>query len=168
MTAMLRTLVATLLVTVVSVPVLRADVLSVDVTERHAIADGSGFGDTGAYEELVGRITFGIDPADPRNQVIVNLDRAPRNADGLVVATADLRILTPADSQRGNGVALVDVSNRGRLTALGFNRGGSGPYGDGFLMREGYTLVWVGWEFDVPAEREIRLCLLYTSDAADE
>ena len=112
MTAMLRTLVATLLVTVVSVPVLRADVLSVDVTERHAIADGSGFGDTGAYEELVGRITFGIDPADPRNQVIVNLDRAPLNADGLVEATADLRILTPADSQRGNGVALVDVSNR--------------------------------------------------------
>lgn len=157
MTAMFRTLVATLLVTVVSVPVLRADVLSVDVTERHAIADGSGFGDTGAYEELVGRITFGIDPADPRNQVIVNLDRAPLNADGLVEATADLRILTPADSQRGNGVALVDVSNRGRLTALGFNRGGSGPYGDGFLMREGYTLVWVGWEFDVPAEREIRL-----------
>ena len=59
MTAMLRTLVATLLVTVVSVPVLRADVLSVDVTERHAIADGSGFGDTGAYEELVGRSPSG-------------------------------------------------------------------------------------------------------------
>ncbi len=157
MIATLRTLAAALLVTVFFAPSVRADVLSVEISERHAIEDGRRFGDMGAYEEIVGRITFGIDPADPRNQVIVNLDRAPRNAQGLVEATGDLRILTPADSQRGNGVALVDIANRGRLSALGFNRGGSGTYGDGFLMHEGYTVVWVGWEFDVPADREIRL-----------
>ena len=157
MNATLRTVAAALLVTAVFASPLRADVLSVAISERSPIEDGARFGDAGAYEEIVGRITFGIDPADPKNQVILNLDRAPRNADGLVEATADLRIFAPVDRSRGNGVALVDIANRGRMSALGFNRGGSGRFGDGFLMREGYTVVWVGWEFDVPAEREIKI-----------
>ena len=157
MTSMSRFLVATLTLTLLLAPnMASADVLSVDVAERVRVED-AGFGETGAYEQIVGTITFGIDPDDPRNAVIVNLDRAPRNAQGLVEATGDLLILTPANPARGNGIALVDIANRGRLTALGFNRGGSGPYGDGFLMREGYTVVWVGWEFDVPGDRPIKL-----------
>jgi len=156
MIATFRTVAVALFVTVLMAPGARADVLSVDIRERSPIEDGKGFGDAGPYEEIVGRITFGIDPADSKNQVILNLDRAPRNAQGLVEATADLRILTPVDQNRGNGVALVDIANRGRMSALGFNRGGSGPYGDGFLMNEGYTAVWVGWEFDVPDGRPIR------------
>ena len=137
----------------------RADVSSVEITERSPIEDGRAFGDTGPYELIAGRITFAVDPADPRNQVIANLDRAPVNADGMVEATGDLRILAPADPARGNGVVLVDIANRGRLTALGFNRGGSGPFGDGFLMKAGYTVVWVGWEFDVPEGRPIRFAV---------
>ena len=131
--------------------------MSVEIVERGLVEEGRHFGDTGAYEQIVGRITFAIDPADPVNQVIVNLDRAPRNGRGLVEATADLLILAPADPQLGNCAALIDIANRGRLSALGFNRGGAGPYGDGFLMNEGYTIVWVGWEFDVPSDRPIRL-----------
>lgn len=137
-------------------PSARADVSSVEITERGLVEDGREFGSAGPYELIAGRVTFEFDPADPRNQVVVNLDRAPTNADGMVEATADLRILAPADPRRGNGVALVDIANRGRMTALGFNRGGSGPYGDGFLMKEGYAVVWVGWEFDVPEGRPIR------------
>jgi len=134
-------------------PTLHAEVASVAVTERHLIEDGRLFGSYGAYEEIVGRVTFAVDPDNPLNQVIVGLDRAPRNADGMVEATADLVILAPADRERGNGVALVDISNRGRRSALAFNRGGEGPYGDGFLMQQGYTVVWVGWEFDVQPNR---------------
>ncbi len=155
MTAKLRTLAAALLVTALFAPTVSADVSSVDIVQRGPLEDGRRFGDVGAYEEIVGRITFAIDPDDPMNQVIANLDRAPRNSQGMVEATADLVILTPADSQRGNGVALVDISNRGNQTALGFNRGGTGRNGDGFLMNEGYTVVWVGWEFDVPDGRRI-------------
>ena len=156
MISRLRPLAIALLGSVLFALAAGADVLSVEITERIRVED-AGFGDTGAYEQIVGRITFGIDPADPRNQVIVNLDRAPRNAQGLVEATGDLLVLAPVDRGRGNGVALVDIANRGRLSALGFNRGGRGPYGDGFLMREGYTVVWVGWEFDVPGDRQIKL-----------
>jgi hypothetical protein len=156
MTSKLRTLAAALFVTALFAPTLHADVSSVEILERGPLEDGRRFGDVGSYEEIVGKITFAIDPSNPLNQVIVNLDRAPRNSRGMVEATADLVILTPADAQRGNGVALVDVANRGRQSALGFNRGGAGPNGDGFLMDNGYTLVWVGWEFDVPDGRRIR------------
>lgn len=158
MMSTLRTLVGVLLVSTLFAPTLQADVASVTVVERRPLADGHAFGASGPYEEIVGTITFAVDPDDPLNQVIVNLDRAPRNGKGVVEATADLVILTPADPGRGNGVALVDIANRGRRSALAFNRGGTGPYGDGFLMNEGYTVVWVGWEFDVaPDPDRIRI-----------
>ena len=147
----IRSLCTALLVSVVLAPTVSADVSSVQILERTLLENGRQFGDTGAYEEIIGKITFAIDPTESLNQVITNLDRAPRNNQGLVEATADLVILSPADPQDGNGVALVDISNRGRRTALAFNRGGTGPYGDGFLMSQGYTIIWIGWEFDVEA-----------------
>ena len=156
MISKLPTPLVTVFVAALFAPALSADVLSVEILERGVVENGRRFGETGSYEEIKGRITFGIDPVDPLNQIIVNLDRAPRNDDGLVEATADIVILAPADRQSGNGVALIDIANRGRLSALGFNRGGARPYGDGFLMNKGYTVVWVGWEFDVQSGRPIR------------
>jgi hypothetical protein len=89
--------------------------------------------------------------------VVVDLDKAPLNAAGLVEFSSDLYILKPKATP-GNGVALVDILNRGNKVVLnGFNRGGSpdpapeNDVGDKFLMRFGYTIVWVGWEFDVAA-----------------
>ena len=125
-----------------------AEVTRVDV--RRADVGMSG------YEKIVGTIYFAIDPKDPGNQVIVGLDKAPRNSAGLVEFSADLYILQPRDATRSNGVALVDVVNRGRkMTLTGYSRGGTldpateADLGDGFLTRQGYTLVWVGWQFDV-------------------
>jgi hypothetical protein len=128
-----------------------AEVVKVDVATR---ADVGGSG----YEKIVGTIHFAVDPRNPRNTVIVDLDKAPTNAQGRVVFSADLFILRPRDAARSNGVALIEVSNRGRKGLLsGFNRatgGGLDPsvdadLGDGFLTKAGYTLVWVGWQFDV-------------------
>ena len=126
-----------------------ADVTRVDIATR---ADVGASG----YEKIIGTIHFAIDPKDPGNQVIVGLDKAPRNASGKVEFSADLYILQPRDATRSNGVALVDVVNRGRkMTLNNFSRGGTldpateADLGDGFLTRQGYTLVWVGWQFDV-------------------
>ena len=125
-----------------------AEVTRVDV--RRADVGMSG------YEKVVGTLHFAIDPKKPDNQVIVGLDKAPRNAAGLVEFSADLYILQPRDASKANGVALIDVVNRGRkMTLNSFNRGGTldpateADLGDGFLTRHGYTLVWVGWQFDV-------------------
>ena len=126
-----------------------AEVTRVDVAKR---ADVGASG----YEKIIGTIHFAIDPKDPGNQAIVGLDKAPRNPSGKVEFAADLYILQPRDASRGNGVALVDVVNRGRkMTLNGYSRGGTldpateADLGDGFLTRLGYTLVWVGWQFDV-------------------
>jgi hypothetical protein len=109
------------------------------------------------YEKIVGTIHFAVDPKHPRNRVVVDLDKAPVNEKGLVEFSSDVYILRPK-ATAGNGVALIDILNRGNKVVLnGFNRGGSpdpiteNDLGDRFLMRFGYTIVWVGWEFDVAA-----------------
>ncbi|HEX4936000.1 MAG TPA: hypothetical protein VFV33_22625, partial [Gemmatimonadaceae bacterium] len=99
---------------------------------------------------------FAVDPHDSRNAPIADIDKAPVNAAGRVEFSSDLYILRPKDPSRSNGIALVDVLNRGRKPVLtGFTRGGTNDpsteadLGDAFLLERGFTLVWVGWEFDV-------------------
>jgi hypothetical protein len=129
----------------------RAEVTGVEVKQR---ADVGG----SAYEKIFGTIHFAVDPKDPRNAVIVDIDKAPKNAAGKVEFSADLYILKPKAGTASNGTAIVEVVNRGRkLLITSFNRGGAvdpstdADLGDGFLMKQGFTLVWVGWEFDVRA-----------------
>jgi hypothetical protein len=93
-----------------------AEVVGVDVSKRADVG-------TSGYEKIVGTIHFAVDPKDPRNRVIVDLDKAATNASRRVEFSADLYILRPRDLARSNGVALVEVSNRGRKGLLsGFSR----------------------------------------------
>jgi hypothetical protein len=136
----------------------QAEVTRVEIASRTDVLGGKPFGDTGAYEKIIGKVLFSVDPRHPRNQGIVDLDKAPRDAAGRVAFSADLYVLAPKDVARGNGVALFDILNRGRKNILrDFNRAAAAPdptaetdFGDGFLMRQGYTLVWLGWQFDIP------------------
>jgi hypothetical protein len=136
----------------------RAEVTRIEVTSRTDVLAGKPFGDPGSYEKIIGKVYYALDPDNPRNKAIVDLDKAPRDANGRVVFAADLYVLAPKDTARGNGVALFDVLNRGRKNILrDFDRGPGVPdptaeadFGDGFLMQQGYTLVWVGWQFDIP------------------
>jgi hypothetical protein len=130
---------------------LHAEVVRVEIASRTDVSDGAAFGDAGAYELLAGRIFFAVDPANARNKIIADLDMAPRNAAGKVELSADLAILKPKDSAKGNGTLLLDVVNRGNKTVLGsFDRAAPNDVGDGLLLRRGFTIVWVGWEFDAP------------------
>ena len=154
--------IATLLLLVLGLaPSAAAEVTRVSITSRQIVADGASFGNAGPYEKLTGRIQFALDPAHPRNKPIVDLGLAPRSTDGRVYFTADLFVLQPVDRARGNGALLFDVPNRGSKLMLGmFNSAPAAAsldptkaadFGDGFLLREGYTLVWVGWQLDVAA-----------------
>jgi hypothetical protein len=138
--------------------VTRAEVTRIEISSRTPVLDGKPFGNAGPYEKMVGKVFFSVDPSHPRNKAIVDLDRAPRDASGHVVFSADLYVLAPKEATRGNGVAFFDVLNRGRKNILrDFNRApqvldptAEADFGDGFLMSQGYTLVWVGWQFDIP------------------
>ena len=147
----------------VVVPQAAADVAEVEVLSRTDVLEGRPFGEAGAYEKLEGVVRFAWDPANPANDRIVDLDLAPTNIDGNVEAVANFMVLQPKDPAKRSGVGLLEVSNRGGKAVLGlFNRTlfsrspvREADFGDGLLMEMGLTVIWVGWEWDVPARRDL-------------
>jgi hypothetical protein len=146
-----------LLVGLVAAPA-GAEVVRIEVQTRNDLAGGMVFGAAGPYEKLSGRIYFEVDPAAAANRIVTDLDKAPRNAAGKVEFSSDFFLIKPKRIERGNGAVLYEVSNRGGKGMLGFFNHATGSLdpntraemGDGFLMRQGFTLLWVGWQFDPP------------------
>lgn len=128
-----------------------------DIRKRGSYEDGREFGSAGAYERIDGTLTFAVDPEHPANKAIVDLELARRDGQGRVQFQSDFTLLAPVNPGRGNGRALVELPNRGRkLAPRHFNRAVAEapptariPPGDGFLFRHGYTVGWVGWQWDV-------------------
>jgi hypothetical protein len=121
--------------------------------------DGASFGDVGPYEKIVGRAFGEVDPGHPLNAGIINIDKAPTNARGRVEYTADFYLLKPVDLQRGYRHIFYEVLNRGDKTVF-FEFNDTFPAndptteanaGNGFLMRQGYVILWSAWEGNVPA-----------------
>ena len=128
----------------------------IDHTESPTFA-GQEFGLVGSYEKVTGRLFGEVDPQAPENAGIVNLDKAPKNAAGRVEYSTDLYILKPVDLKKGNQKIFHGVINRGNK--IDFVLMNNAPYsektndptqvedaGNGFLMRQGYTIVWSGWQ----------------------
>ncbi|HEX8170343.1 MAG TPA: alpha/beta hydrolase domain-containing protein [Thermoanaerobaculia bacterium] len=110
-----------------------ARVVRLDVSSRSDLPNG--------YEKITGRVTYALDPANPHNRVIVDLDKAPRDEHGEVVFAGDVLILRPKSG--GNDTLYLEVPNRGGLGGF------SNPEWDASLFQRGYTLAWVAWQFDV-------------------
>ena len=118
---------------------------------------GMTFGDVGTYERIDGRLHVAVDPLHPRNAAIVDLDLAPRSGDGRVRFSGDVCLLIPADPERGARRLIVELPNRGRrrlpryLLRAPIGAAGTAdiPPGDGFLLRRGYAIAWIGWQWDV-------------------
>ena len=132
-------------------------VTKIEVKSRVPFAQGQEFGDVGSYEQLDGTVHFAVDPEHAANETIADLKLAPRNGQGQVTFSSDFRILRATNPARGNRRLLLDVLNRGKALAL--RNINSAPEvapdappdpGNGFLMREGYTVAWCGWQHDVP------------------
>jgi hypothetical protein len=140
------------------VPLAQAAVTRIEIKSVESPTfQGRTFGDVGAYEKVIG-IAYGeVDPADPLNAGIVNIQLAPKNSRGFVEYSADVYILRPVDPRRGNRTIFYEVNNRGsKLTfsspnhfmvgaASGNNPTSASDAADGFLMEQGYTIVWSGW-----------------------
>jgi hypothetical protein len=129
-------------------------VTSLEIISRRPAFGGKAFGAVGPYEVLIGQARAVIDPRHPLNQIIADLDKAPRNASGLVEYSFDVQILKPVDLAKGNGVLTYEVNNRGgRLVYSYFNEAGTGfeesNIGNAFIMNHGHTFVWSGWQGDL-------------------
>ena len=139
------------------VPLSQAAVTRVEVAERTELpVDG--------YERIAGKVYFSVDPKLPANRSIVDIDLAPRNAAGLVEFSADLLVLRPKDAAQSNGTAFLEIANRGSspfwgALNLGAARGmpGKQDMGDHFMLDQGFTLVWVGWQSDVTGSNNVKL-----------
>ncbi|MCP4900502.1 MAG: hypothetical protein GY906_26355 [bacterium] len=139
-------------------------VVDFDVVSQGLVADGASFGAVGPYEKLTGKAILEIDPDSPHNRLVIDLDKVPRENNGSVHYAADVYILRPAQPEKGNGAVLLEICNRGGKAAVRyFSRGAArtfdpndlAEFGDGFLLRRGFTLVWIGWQFDVPPQEGI-------------
>ena len=148
--------------------------LKIIISNRTVVADGEEFGNTGCYERLDGMVSFAIDPEQPAFSHITDLQYAQRNTDGRVEFTSDLCILKPVDLALGNRRLLYDVINRGNKRALldfseapegEGNRAGNDPVsavdmGNGFLLRQGYTIAWSAWQGDIlPGDQRMTIKL---------
>jgi hypothetical protein len=115
----------------------QAAVTRVEVTSRTSVEPN--------YERVAGKVYFAVDPKIAANRAIADIDLAPRNAQGLVEFSSSMLVLRPKDPAKSNGTAILEISNRGGtglLNGLNLN--------DEFLLDRGFTVVWIGWEFDVP------------------
>jgi len=146
---MLRRVFAVITLCAALVTLSQAAVTRVDVTEKIDLA---------GYERIAGKVYFAVDPKLPANRAIVDIDLAPRNAAGLVEFSADLLVLRPKDAAKSNGTAFLEIANRGTQPFFGALNIGGGrgarteqDLGDRFMLDQGFTLVWVGWQFDVNA-----------------
>lgn len=131
--------------------------IELKIVERSAFAEGHEFGAAGPYERLLGRAHYAVDPKAEPQAGIVDLDKAPVNADKRVEFAADVCILKPVDPARGNRRLFFGYGNRGNKRELQFFNDAPASNdpktlahaGNGFLMRRGYTVVWGAWQGDL-------------------
>jgi hypothetical protein len=151
-----------LAIIVVLVPITaEAGVTRLQIDRREVVLNGLPFGAAGPYEKLVGKVHFALDPSLPQNRIIVDLSLAPRNAQGLVEFSADFYLLKPVDPVKGNGRLFYEAGNRGskRILPVFQNAPNSADpttaqeFGNGALMQQGFSLLWMGWQWDVPEGR---------------
>jgi alpha/beta hydrolase family protein len=134
-------------------------ITDISVTDIADFAAGHEFGAAGAYVRIKGIARGMLDPAAAFNAGIVDLDKAPRNAKGLVDYATDFDILRPKDPLRGSGILVYDVPNRGSKRILSVlddipsterdrvnDPKNKEDAGLGFCLGRGYSLVWSGWD----------------------
>jgi hypothetical protein len=132
---------------------------AIEIKSVELLADGASFGAVGAYERVVGVARGEVDPKAVGNKGIALIDKAPLNANGRVEYQTDFYVLRPRDFAKGRGRILYEVNNRGRKMLFGNIADGPqgindpktmADVGNGFPMRQGFTIVWSGWDPDAP------------------
>ena len=150
----LRALLGVLLVLALSAVPLAARVVRVDVQSRADVLDGKTFGSAGAYERITGRVYFSVPIANVHNHGIVDLDHAVNLQNGEVAFSANFIVVRPKDAKKGNGTMLMEIPNRGHSGLISLVDGGdwnlADDAGDGWLLRNGYTIATIGWQWDAP------------------
>jgi len=138
----------------VAAPVAEARVTKITIMSTTPAFDGRVFGNAGAYEQVRGTAAGELDPQDPLNAVITDINLAQRNANGMVAYTATFTLRKPVKMSKASGTLVYEVNNRGNHIFENngfFNIGvtATNPAGDGFLYNTGNVYLWSGWQGDL-------------------
>ena len=138
-------------------------ITDISVTTIEPFAAGQPYGAAGPYVRITGVARGTLAPDAPENAGIVDLDKAPRNAQGLVEYATDFFMLRPKEPARGSGILVYDVTNRGAkriftllddvpasdVEAINDPKNAADA-GLGFLLGRGHSIVWSGWDPGAP------------------
>jgi hypothetical protein len=156
-----RRLGSLLLILLLSVSPLSARVVRVEIASRHDVLNGKAFGTAGAYERITGRMYFSLSIANEHDRQIVDLRNAVNLKDGEVEFSSDFVALRPKEPHKGNGSMLLEIPNRGKARIVALVDGGDWDLardpGDAWLLRNGFTLVSLGWQWDADGADALRL-----------
>jgi len=145
---------------ILSVLPLQARVVRVEIKSRTDVLNGKHFGNIGAYERIVGQVYFSLPVANPHNQRIVDLANAVNLKNGEVEFSSDFIAVRPKDAHKGNGSMILEVPNRGHSRILSLVDGGhwdlADDAGDEWLLRNGFTVVSLGWQWDTAGPDALR------------
>jgi len=140
---------------------LNARVLRVEVASRSDVLSGKVFAAAGPYERITGRIYFSLPVANPHNAGIVDLANAVNLRNGEVEVSADFFAVRPKDIRKGNGSMILEIPNRGHARIIGLVDGGDWDLvhdvGDAWLLRNGFTIVALGWQWDATGPDALKL-----------
>jgi Alpha/beta hydrolase domain len=144
-----------------AVPSLYARVTRVEITSRTDVLNGKVFGESGAYERILGRVYFTVAVANVHNQRIVDLANAVNLQNGEVEFSAEFEAVRPKDATKGNGTLLLENPNRGLPRILSLVDGGDEDLahsaGDAWLLRNGFTVVALGWQWDAAVPHSLHM-----------
>jgi hypothetical protein len=148
------------LIVVFAAAQLYARVTRVEIASRADVLSGKSFGDAGPYERITGRIYYSLKVDNWHNTAIVDLANAVNFKNGEVEFASDFFIVRPKDMTKANGSMLLEVPNRGHSRIIGLVDGGDWDLahdaGDAWLLRNGYTIASVGWQWDAAGEGALR------------
>jgi hypothetical protein len=120
------------------------------IVSRGPAFGGAPFDTGGEYESIVAVAYMRINPSHPLNRGIADIDKAP-SADGWLRYKTDVLIVRPREPVRASKVLLVEAPNRGGklFPAMVNDAAADHAAGNGFTMRRGHTMVWIGWQGDI-------------------
>jgi hypothetical protein len=133
----------------------------VEIASRSDVLSGKAFGDAGPYERITGRVYFSLPVANPHNAGIVDLTNAVNLKNGEVEFSSDFFAVRPRDPHKANGSMILEVPNRGHARIIGLVDGGDWDLahdaGDAWLLRNGFTIVALGWQWDATGPDALKL-----------
>ncbi len=94
-------------------PPARAAITQIIIDSSAPAFGGATIGTAGAYTLLSGRAFGELNPTDPHNEIITDLNLAPKDSTGKVPYIATFQIAVPQNLSAASGLLFYEVPNRG-------------------------------------------------------